>query len=144
MAVQPVDKDRMARGDYIDRLPRGQARGRPVLMVPAAARNPAAGRLLGGELRDAPPELVLGFRAAQLHAGPILAATEEMYVRIVEARQHQLAAQIDHLGASSNPLADLAVRPYRDDAASQAGRRLRAWPCLVHRPNLAVQQHQAG
>jgi hypothetical protein len=113
-------------------------------MVPIAAGNPPAGRLLGCELRDAPPELVLGFRVAQLHAGQILATTEEMYMRIVEARQHQLASEIDHLGAGSDPLADLAVRSHRYDAASQAGHRFRARLGIVHCPNLSVQQHQTG
>jgi hypothetical protein len=67
-----------------------------------------------------------------------------MHVRIVETRQHQLAAQVEHLGAGPDPLADLAVRSYRDDAASQARHRLRARLCVVDRPYLAVQQHQAG
>ena len=74
VAVQPVDEHRMAGGDGIDQLARGQARGRPVFMVPVAPGNPASGRLFGGEFRDARRNSSSDRAVAQLHAGQILAA----------------------------------------------------------------------
>ena len=48
---------------------------------------------------------------AQLHAGQRCAAAEEMHVGVIEAGHHELAGQVDDVGARPGPFADFAAVP---------------------------------
>ena len=62
VAVEPVDEDRMVRRDGVDQLARRQRGGRPVLVVPVAAEDPAALGQFRREVADAVAELGFAVR----------------------------------------------------------------------------------
>ena len=61
-------------------------------------------------IRQAPRELALVFRRPQIDADDLLGAVYEMDVRVVEAREHQPARQVDDARLRAGQLPDV-IRP---------------------------------
>ena len=71
------------------------------------------------------------------------ASCSQMYVGIVEARHHKVAAKIDNLRVSAFQLADIIVPSDGKDAAIAHRHRLRSWwRCL--RVNVAIEEDSVG
>ncbi len=142
--VEAGNQQRMIAGDGIDKLARGEPRGRPVLVIPCAAGDPAAAGKLGGEVRDALAELVLAAGVAQLDARKIPPAGVEMDVGVVEAGHHTPAAQIDHLRPRADPLLNYGVPAHGHDARADTGHGLGLRYGEIARPDLAMNQNERG
>src|SRR2546428_10216075 len=82
-------------------------RFRPFGFIPATAQNPFAFRRFSHLRRDALRELLRARSISKLNLIELRSALNEMHVRVVEARQHQLAARIDHFRFWTEPQIDL-------------------------------------
>ena len=67
----------------------------------------------------------------------------QMNVGVVEARHHEVAAQIDNLRVGALQLADIVVRPHGKNAAVAYRHRLRARWCRL-RVDVAVEEDGVG
>ena len=101
VSIEPPQKCRMIAGDIVDQLVGGQNRRIPALMIPKAVAKPRARGQSFCELSDALLELGLAVGGAEMHGDERTAADEEMYVRVVEAREEKASIEIDdaRLGA---------------------------------------------
>ncbi len=116
VTVQPVYKNRPILSNGINQLASGQSRGRPVFVIPTAARDPAACGKMARELSQSVAKLLFAFRVAQLRPGEIRAARKKVNVSVVESGQNAPALQIDHRSVSLLEIQDFRSGSDRHDA----------------------------
>src|SRR5204863_5129967 len=116
----------------------GLGRFVPLLLVPAAPQDPGAGLRLLGRRGYHGHDLVPrpGAAEVQVHLG--LAKAQEMSVPFDEARDSQMAAQIDHLRPRAGLLRDLPVRPEGGNPSGSDGNCLSLRARRIESDDLAV------
>ena len=125
MAVDPLQPDRPVAHGGVEIGGGGEAAQAPALLVPAAADDPARGRVGGGIGAD--PRLRLGQRigVAEIERERAHAEAHDMAVRVDQAGDEGAAAAVDPVGAA----------PLRPPLAAPV--ELRA-PCRRRRPACAL------
>jgi hypothetical protein len=71
-----------------------------------------------------------------------LPEAQEVRVRLDEPGDRELPLEVDHLGVGAGELANLFVRPYRDDRVPACRERFRFRPRRVERDDVAVKQNE--
>ena len=126
VSIHPDEHCRMRAAHRVNVLAGRQLSVRPQRLVPATAHEPLAGSGSLGAGRDALLHLLERPGAAQIDAEQLQARMFQMNVGIVEARHHEVAAEIDNLRVGALQLADIVVRPHGENAAVAYRHRLRA------------------
>ena len=114
--VVAAEKDGMVFGDRINHLAGGQPGGRPGLLVPISALQPASGREGLGLIGDAPRELFLTARVLQIDGEKLETAGNEVRVAVNQAGHGQAALEVNDLGIRANVGFDFGVAAHREDA----------------------------
>ena len=141
VAVETIDKDGAVLRESVNQFFRRQ---RPTLVIPVAARYPAAFRKIRCEATYAPGELLRRRGVAQINARELEAAGEEMHVRVVKAGKDERVFGIyDSRSHPREPLY-LIRRSYCDDAVAVDGKALRARLPGVHRADVGVDDDEVG
>src|SRR5205809_7285833 len=109
MAVIAAHKDRRFWCDWIDQFFRRQLGGSPLGFIPVAAHDPFAFRRLLGAFADAAGAFLRARGIVQLHGVKREASVDEMYMRVVEAREEELAFGIDHVRIGGSPIIGLGI-----------------------------------
>jgi len=91
--------DRLIRRDGIEIASMREARAGPVVLVPACAADPCAGRGRRDAFGDAADGLGNARHAFEVDGPHREAGAEEMCVAVGESGQDEPAAGVDHLGA---------------------------------------------
>ena len=143
--VEPVDPDGIIRRDGIDPVVPGERRAAPQRVVPVAAEDPIAGPEPGGVCLDAAHELLRGRGVAQVDRGELEPAPDEMGVAVREARRHETATGVDHLGGPADVARQRGAVPHRENRPAvdrhPAGLRV---PGREARPDHPVGDEQVG
>jgi len=67
-----------------------------------------------------------------------------MYMRVVEAREEELAFGIDHVRVGASPIIDIGIGADRDNAIAEDCDRLRGGIGFVYRPDFGVGDDEIG
>ncbi len=119
--VHPIEDCRMGARDRVDVRPCRRLLLSPKRVVPTTAYNPFA-RVRGlGTGGDPLLHLVQRFASHQVDVQFFKSAGAKMDVGIVEARHHEMATEVDHLGLRPFKLLYLFVRSHRNDLAAGDG-----------------------
>ena len=150
VAAGVAEEHRVLRGDLgeaeVVRQPFHRA-GRdfvPLLLVPAAAFDPRAGRGFGhgfgDEIHDAVPVL----RFAQLQDHLRVADAHEVAVALDEPGDGQPAVEFDHFGVRADIPLDVAGGADGGDPVAADGQRFAFRNRVVHGDDPAAEEHQVG
>ena len=142
VAVEPLHEHGVIGCGRIDRVAGRKRAARPRLVIPIPAEDPAVpgqARRVGRQSRCEIP--LVGGRT-QIDADQFLGAPDEMDVRVVEAREHQPAAGINHPRRGGRHPPNLRIGADSRDSSGGDRDRLRRGPRRIHGVNLAVDHDQ--
>ena len=142
--VVAAEEHGVFRRDAIDDLFRRKLGGIPLGFVPIAAENPFAFRRDLRAFGNSASELLGACGVGQLNGVELRAAADEVHMCVVESRQEQLAAGIDHLGLRPAPRVGVRVRAHCNDPFAENCDCLRCGHRSVDRPDLRILDDQIG
>ncbi len=106
VTIHAGEDGRIGAAHFVEVGARGQHLLRPFGVVPAASGDPLAGRGRLHAVGDALLHLLQRLGPNEIHVQLLEAAITEVQVGVVEARHHESAAEVHHLGVMAGQFAD--------------------------------------
>ena len=119
-------------------------RGSPLLLVPAATKDPLPGLGLGDRRLDQGHDFIEISNTVEIELHPCPAETEKVGVALDQARYCKRTAKVDDLGIRSDEAINLAISSDRNQLSAAGGKG----GCLgltgVHGDDPPTHEHQIG